>query len=136
MNISLSPATTYQPAAAENHAEATPATEAGATDSSLGKLSVNGEIRQLKEQGQNLSQISIDVDLSISTVGNDLLINVPQIPRSRRPLLPLPSPPSPSVPDRWAGARRHGGRRDFFPGYSRSFQVTAGDVDGRGGLVV
>ena len=80
MNISLSPATTYQPAAAENHAEATPATEAGATDSSLGKLSVNGEIRQLKEQGQNLSQISIDVDLSISTVGNDLLINVPQIP--------------------------------------------------------
>ncbi len=80
MNISLSPATTYQPAAAENHAEAAPATEAGATDASLGKLSVNGEIRQLKEQGQNLSQISIDVDLSISTVGNDLLINVPQIP--------------------------------------------------------
>ena len=41
---------------------------------------MNNQIHQLKEQGQSLSQISVDLDLSISAVGNDLLINVPKIP--------------------------------------------------------
>ncbi len=85
MNVSLSPANTFQtsPATDNQAASATPidaGTTKEAADASLAKLNVNGQIRQLKEQGQTLSQISVDVDLSISAVGNDLLINVPEIP--------------------------------------------------------
>lgn len=93
MNVSLSPQTTYQSApAVPTQAPAAPAAESGAADASLGKLTVNGQIRQLKEQGQTLSQISVDVDLSISAVGNDLLINVPQIPAITQ--TPQPNPAS------------------------------------------
>lgn len=83
MNVSFpGPDTAAAPSAIDHHVT-TPqdAATAQAADSMDGsRLSVYGQIHQLKEQGQTLSQISVDLDLSISAVGTDLLINVPQIP--------------------------------------------------------
>lgn len=89
MNISISPANGLQTAAGADSSEVLAGAAETTSTPSLAKSGVDGQIRQLRQQGQTLSQISIDVDLSISAVGTDLLINVPRIPAITQ--TPVPS---------------------------------------------
>lgn len=96
MDISLSPGNALQAAAGADNAVApstAPVTANTSASAALAKDSLDGQIRQLRQQGTTLSQISVDVDLSISAVGTDLLINVPRIPAITR----TPPPDTPSV---------------------------------------
>lgn len=44
------------------------------------RLNENTQVHQLKAQGQDVTQIAVDLSLTSAAVGQDLLVNIPKYP--------------------------------------------------------